>query len=86
MGLWRSYDNHMHAYNRMIVCREAEVNIWTRLQPYDDCAIPYNVVGRRTNMAQHREKAVLMRTCENMVQTSATSHDVKRSHDVARWL
>ena len=45
----------------MIVCREAEVNIWTRLQSYDGCAISHDVVRRRTTMAQHREKAVHMR-------------------------
>ena len=29
-------------------------------------------------MVQHREKAVHMSICEDMVQTSATSHDFKR--------
>ena len=68
----------------MIVCREAEVNILTRLQSYGGCAISHDVVRRRTTMTQHREKATHMRTCEDMVQTSATSHDVKRGRTTSR--
>ena len=35
-------------------------------------------------MAQHREKVVHTRTCENMVQTSASSHDIKRDRTTSR--
>ena len=78
------YKSRTRSYGfTMIVYREAEVNIWTRLQSYDGCAISYDVVRRRTTIAQHREKAVHMRTCENMVQTSATSHYVKRGRTMS---
>ena len=36
----------------MIVCREAQVNIWTRLQLYDGRAISYDVLRRHTTMTR----------------------------------
>ena len=83
-----SHDSRTRSYDfTMVVCREAEVNIWTRLQTYDGCAISYDVVIRQTTMAQHRAMAVQWEHVKNMVQTSTMiAWRQERSYDVARWL
>ena len=83
--VWKSYDRRTRLNDCFtIVCRAAETIVGTRLNSYDGRATSYDVVRCRMAMAQHREKAVHVITCEHMIWIATTWHGVQRCRTTSR--